>query len=149
MRWSGSLPAAVRSAIPLALLCATGCPAAGSDPLPGVVQGVVRRVHDQPVAFAKVEILGAHVGAHTSEDGSFRIPAVPPGRWQLVVDAMGFPKLTRWIVVAADDTLHETLRLPPGLEDAPLLLRDSLRSVGRWPPYLDPRLEARMREARN
>src|SRR5262249_37147787 len=99
--------------------------------------------------YANVVILGTRRGTQTDDGGHFRITAVPPGRWQLLVDAIGLPKVSEWIDVVAGDTLHRTIRIARSQEDRGVLIRDSLRTIGRWPPYLDPRLEARMREARD
>jgi hypothetical protein len=113
----------------------------------GVVEGIVIRVHGEPVAYANVVILRTRTGAQTDETGRFRITAVAAGRWQLQVYGPGVPRLTEWITLAAGDTLRLTLRLPVSLEDRAGLLRDSLIAMGRWPPRLDPDLEARMRRA--
>jgi hypothetical protein len=122
--------------------------AAGSASV-GVVQGTVLRVNGDPIDYANVVILGTRLGVQSAEDGRFRITGVPPGRWQLQVHAAGFPRTIYRIDLAAGDTLRMTLRIPASQEDRGVLIRDNLRSIGRWPPTLDATLEARMRDARD
>jgi hypothetical protein len=114
----------------------------------GVIEGRVTNRDGSPVASANLVVVEARRGAIADETGFFRILGVPAGRWQMRVQALGYPSLADTVVITGGDTLRRDYRMTWSDPYRTVILRDSLIDAGRWPPRLDPYLEARMRGAR-
>jgi hypothetical protein len=79
----------------------------------------------------------------SDEVGRFVLTGLPPGRFQVIVRAIGHPVAIDVIDLAAGDTLHRDFRIGTDYE----LVSDSLSALGRWPPALDPSLLEHMRKS--
>lgn len=114
----------VSLALPLALFVLAGRASAQARPVPrppapppsvGSIQG---RVHDKsttdPVPFADVILVGTGKGAITAADGTFRLPQVPEGIYQLRVSRMGYaPELVDQVRVQASYVLKLEVGMSP------------------------------------
>src|ERR1035438_2393784 len=60
------------------------------DHSPSVWHGSVRNSAGAPIAGAKVRLIGGVVAeSETGPDGTFQLPALPPGQYKLTVEAAG------------------------------------------------------------
>lgn len=85
-------------ALAATILFGFGLPAAAKTD--GTLAGVVRDVGGKPlpgvtVTVASPDLLGGSKAAVTSDDGSYRFPALPPGDYQVRVELFGFDTLDR------------------------------------------------------
>jgi outer membrane receptor protein involved in Fe transport len=96
------------SALALGYLLACPAPApAQSPPAPaatGRIAGTVYERGKEPAAFVNVIVLGTRQGTMTDESGSFVIPGVPVGTVQVQVQAIGFDKQVKEVLVNAGQT---------------------------------------------
>lgn len=99
---------AVLSCIPFAAMSAQGARAV-------TVSGVVRdSATGAPLAAAVVRLVELHRETRTHEDGAFAINVVPPGRYQLVVQRIGYRSVNRALEVgSAAVTVDIALREAP------------------------------------
>lgn len=74
----------------------------------GSVSGTVSDLQAKPVAGVRATLAGAAV--ITAVDGAFRFDAVPPGSWELTVQAQGFAEITRPVDVADGRSLNVNLQ---------------------------------------
>jgi hypothetical protein len=90
------------------------CLTASSDSL-GTFEGTLLEPDGTPVIAAAVMIPGTRRGALSDENGHFRIPNVPPGRWILRYRSLGFTALEDTLDVAAGQSVrvHRVLTLDP------------------------------------
>ena len=83
-----SLASLLRKSIFLGL--AFALPLVAQDQSPSVWRGSVRNSAGAPIAGAKVRLMGGAVAeSETGPDGTFRLPALPPGQYKLTVEAAG------------------------------------------------------------
>lgn len=93
---------------------------AGAALLPaqsGSVQGVVRTSQgDQPLAYARVQVVGDSLADWTDVGGGYRINGLPPGEWRLRVMHPGHDSLEVTVSVPSNRTvtLDVTLDKRPG-----------------------------------
>lgn len=60
------------------------------DHFPSVWHGSVRNSAGAPIAGAKVRLIGGAVAeSETGADGTFRLPALPPGQYKVTIEAAG------------------------------------------------------------
>ncbi|MFA4925755.1 MAG: TonB-dependent receptor, partial [Candidatus Aminicenantales bacterium] len=87
----------------------------------GMIRGVVKDSNDQPLPGVTITLSGpSMMGKATDisrEDGSFRLPAIPPGNYTLVAELQGFKTLTMSDLVVR---VGLTVTLDLKLETSPL-----------------------------
>lgn len=94
---------------------------------PAPVTGrVIAEETDQPVVDARVEIEGTPHLAMADASGAFTLPAVPPGRYTLVVGREGFETVRAQVEVIAGDGRPIEVRLPFALA-----LQEAVTVIGR------------------
>jgi len=71
----------------------------------GVVAGTVRAQDGAPLPGARVSITGTNLRAQTSQDGTYRIVAVPAGSHDVAAIMLGYSPQTQRVVVAEGQTL--------------------------------------------
>src|ERR1035438_9209851 len=72
------------------LALALTLPLAAQDHSTSVWHGFVRSSAGAPIAGAKVQLTGGAVAqSETGPDGSFRLPALPPGQYKLTIEVAG------------------------------------------------------------
>src|SRR5438105_2732392 len=78
--------------------------AAAQSPEPGVVQGRVINSRDgQPLALVQVVLQETSFRAITSDDGTFKIPGVPPGKYVLQASVVGYQLSRQEFTLAASE----------------------------------------------
>ncbi len=86
----------------------------------------------QPVASARVVVIGTRFGATTSAAGAFTISGVAPGRYQLRATRPGLPGVsTQDVVVLAGEDASVTLRLANTAAELDELVVSASRQVQR------------------
>lgn len=75
----------------------------GDETTAGLVNGVVTDPELLPIGGARVTLLELSRSTNTSDDGSFGFPNVPPGPYQLFIDALGYESIGRRIDVVVGD----------------------------------------------
>ena len=84
----------------------------------GQIQGIVHDPHHRPIANAHITVRAAHSDlsftAVSSQDGAFRIAAVPLGVYIVTISNPGFAELQQTITVTADSSV--LLHFPLDLE---------------------------------
>jgi hypothetical protein len=74
-------------------------------------------VHDaqsgEALARVTVQLVESGARVETDSEGQFRMPAIPPGRYKLVVSSVGYRLLEKQIELKADDVLHLDLAISP------------------------------------
>lgn len=87
----------------------------------GMIRGVVKDSNDQPLPGVTITLSGpSMMGKATDisrEDGTFRLPAIPPGNYSLVAELQGFKTLTMSDIVVR---VGLTVTLDLKLETSPL-----------------------------
>src|SRR6266511_444689 len=103
--------APMRSVIALCLLLALGAPvtATAAAVAGDTVSGRVTEPDGRAVAGAYVIVSELHRVALTGADGTFSLPAIPPGRYTVIVRQLGFNPQAREITVAVATALTITL----------------------------------------
>ncbi len=101
----------MRSVIALCLLLALGAPvtATAAAAAGDTVSGRVTEPDGRAVAGAYVIVSELHRVALTGADGTFSLPAIPPGRYTVIVRQLGFNPQAREITVAGATALTITL----------------------------------------
>jgi hypothetical protein len=84
---------------------------AQTRPVPGTIDGVVTDTSLLPLPDARASILGTSLQVVTGESGRFRILAVPPGHYILIVRRLGFTPTSASLQVAGGDTLRMSFAL--------------------------------------
>jgi hypothetical protein len=84
----------------------------------GEVEGTVRSPDEQPLRDASIMVTDARTGASvwidSERDGSFRIPLLHQGEYEILVEAMGYvPRLFRGVRVDAGRRIRLDLELEP------------------------------------
>jgi outer membrane cobalamin receptor len=65
----------------------------------GQISGTVRCVDtDQPLLAVNVYLKNTHIGTATDENGYYRISDIPPGKYEVLVEIIGYTKVQRQIV---------------------------------------------------
>src|ERR1035437_11072790 len=72
-----------------------------SGPVQTVKGTVIDYDDQQPVAGAKIRILGTKLGAKSKADGSFRVEGVPVGRHEIEVSLYGYETTGQDILVTS------------------------------------------------
>jgi len=62
----------------------------GQTPSPGTVVGKVTDTDGKPLAYANILIVGTSWGAFSLEDGSYKVPNIPPGAYTVAVSIIGY-----------------------------------------------------------
>ena len=76
----------------------------------GEVNGkIVSSRGSEPLSLVQVDIQGTSLRTVTAEDGTFHIPAVPPGNYVLQASAVGFYSNRIEFAVAAGDVIVRTI----------------------------------------
>ena len=78
-----------------------------------MIDGIVTDTSLAPLADATVTLLGSRIHTTTSDNGRFRIVAMPEGEHILVVQRIGYAPLSVAIQVDAGDTLRVSYALRP------------------------------------
>jgi hypothetical protein len=96
------------------LLCLAPAPALSQS-----VGAIVGRVADaetkEPVAYANVIVVGTHLGAMSLTDGTFRIPGLVPGHYEVIVLMMGYDKVARRVQVRAGEEVRAEFAIQRGV----------------------------------
>jgi iron complex outermembrane recepter protein len=114
---SGSTPL-VALAAGLVMLLLLAVPAVGQQPGAGSIVGRVTAEDGRPLDGAAVRVQGTALRVLSDGRGVFRVVSVPPGRYTLVVEALGFRAATAEVTVVAGGRAEAEIAL--GL--APLAL---------------------------
>src|SRR5262252_2771336 len=83
----------------------------------GTIEGIVHDPQHRPVAGATIRVKSATsdltLTAHTNQEGSFHIAAVPAGDYIVTIEQPGFTKLEQRITVASNTSpiLHFELAI--------------------------------------
>jgi protocatechuate 3,4-dioxygenase beta subunit len=105
--------ARVSSALAVVLLTAALGALAGQEPAPLLV-GVVRDRAGNPIANARVSILGTDQTALTGPDGHYTFTKIPDGRYAVRAQVIGFMSSERdFVTIAQGRTAHADFRLRP------------------------------------
>jgi hypothetical protein len=76
----------------------------------GTIRGFVYdKASGEPIIFINVYLEGTQIGTSTDVNGYYSITQVPPGNYNLVVEALGFEKITESIDVKAGQILNKKL----------------------------------------
>jgi len=118
------IPMSARVWVSGASLFALWCVAAPSadaqaQPAPGVIDGVVTDTSLAPLADATASILGSEIRVTTGSNGRFRVVALPPGDYVLMIRRLGYAPSSTVAHVAERDTLRASFtleRLPTKLD---------------------------------
>jgi TonB-linked SusC/RagA family outer membrane protein len=86
---------------------------AGAQQASLVTGRVTVRATGEPLAGARILVLGTVISTSTNRDGRYRLPAVPPGRIQLVATMVGHQAVTRVLTVAEGAPAVADFELPP------------------------------------
>jgi len=84
----------------------------------GVVVGTVRVDGFGPVVFANVIVMGSKQGTITDAKGGFLVTSLVPGSHVLDVQAVGFHKVSRSVVVRAGETTRVEVAFPASPPDS-------------------------------
>ena len=105
-----------------ALTLMTPSVAIAQDFVQGAVSGTVTNQAGTPVSGAEVSLRSVNQGFvrsfTTDADGSFRAVALPPGSYEVVVNASGFNSLTDTVMVNAGGTSSVSLTLGASADNA-------------------------------
>jgi hypothetical protein len=96
-------PLAQRFALIAVLLFACGSPAYAQGPSATIVGTVVDARTLQPLAGVLVELVTPHMVTTTSEDGTFRLEGIPPGKGELLISFVGYAFTKRDVEIVAGD----------------------------------------------
>ncbi|MDP9039492.1 MAG: TonB-dependent receptor [Acidobacteriota bacterium] len=84
----------------------------------GQVRGVVHDAQHRPIRGATVTVHSAHSAfesaAHTNQDGTFSLPAIPLGEYTVAVSQPGFRTVQQGITLASDTSPLLHFELPVG-----------------------------------
>mgnify|MGYP002405566581 CR=1 FL=1 len=76
----------------------------------GTIRGFVYdESSGEPIIFTNVFLEGTQIGASTDVNGYYSISKVPPGDYSLVVEALGYRKVTEEVTVKAGQILNRKL----------------------------------------
>lgn len=65
----------------------------------GQISGTVRCIDsDQPLIAVNVYLKNTHIGTATDENGYYKISNIPPGKYEILVEIIGYTKIQRQIV---------------------------------------------------
>lgn len=78
----------------------------------GTITGTVERSTGEPVSGARVTIEGTDLGTVVDQEGRFSL-SVPPGRYQVRANALGFAQATRTVTVEAGGSVGVRLVMSP------------------------------------
>lgn len=87
----------------IALLAVLAAGPAGAQGTGTIVGAVTDAETKRPVAYANVMVAGTRLGAMSLHDGTFRIPGLAPGSYQVFVMMMGYDKVTHDVRVRAGE----------------------------------------------
>ncbi|MFO8086750.1 MAG: TonB-dependent receptor [Bacteroidales bacterium] len=80
----------------------------------GTVKGFVYdKKSGEPVIFTNVYFKGTSIGASTDVNGFFSITRIPPGKYTLLVTAMGYDSLSMPVTIVAGKTINKELFAEP------------------------------------
>lgn len=103
----------VSAALAVVFLAVAPRPAAGQDPAPALA-GVVRDTAGNPIANARVTVLGTDQTALTGSDGRYAFSNIPEGRYAVRAQVTGFMSSERdFVTIAPGTTAHADFRLRP------------------------------------
>jgi iron complex outermembrane receptor protein len=88
------------------------CLTASADSL-GTFEGIVVEPDGKPVLAANVSLLGSRRGALSDDEGRFRVPGVPPGRWIVRYQVIGSLAVQDTIDFMAGRTVQRRRVLTP------------------------------------
>lgn len=78
----------------------------------GAISGrVTDRSSGQPIAAARVTVVGTALVAQTNADGRYTVPGVPAGTQTVRAAALGYAAVTQTVTVAAGETVAADLQL--------------------------------------
>jgi hypothetical protein len=84
----------------------------------GSIKGtVLNRTNSQPVMFTNVYLEGESIGSTTDENGFYFISKIPPGKYTLMITAVGFDTVRQKVVVEANEIITRKLYLKPAVYD--------------------------------
>lgn len=78
------------------------------------LQGTVKDASGKPLPFASVFLNQTTMGARTTEEGTFVIPNVPPGRYEVIASYLGYEPLMQPVNLEANRTMSIVLQQKPG-----------------------------------
>ena len=111
--YCGMNPARVRTALAVILLTVAPGALPGQEPAP-VLAGVVRDAAGNPIANARVSVLGTDQTALTGPDGHYAFPSIPEGRYAVRAQVVGFMSSERdFVTIAPGKTATADFRLRP------------------------------------
>jgi hypothetical protein len=81
---------------------------------PGILEGFVYKSQtNESLEAANVIISGTRMGSATDKKGYFRITHIPPGKYELQVQSMGFETSSQKVEVTPNETLKIIVNLKP------------------------------------
>jgi TonB-linked SusC/RagA family outer membrane protein len=87
-------------------LAAVALPVEASSQTAGVITGrVTDAASGQPIVGAQVIVVGSQRGAQANEDGTYRLPNVPPGTLRIQALRIGYAAQTRTVTVGEGATV--------------------------------------------
>jgi iron complex outermembrane receptor protein len=102
----------IRACAAAACLCAAA--SAGAQSASGHITGaVVDAGTGEPVTAAHVRLVELHRAEPTHDDGSFRLRDIPPGRYTLVAQRIGYRPLNQSVAVRSGETTTVRLAMQP------------------------------------
>lgn len=143
------MAAGLRSTLGLALLLCGGLVASqpvaqlGTCRVTGRIFSIGTARDTVPIPFAYVTVLEPRMSFVSDELGQFELPPLPPGRVVLAIMAIGYPRVLDTLELVAGETIHRVYRVTNEYN----VVRDSLSSLGKWPPALHPDLLEHMRKS--
>lgn len=81
-----------------------------------LLRGFVYDDNKEPMIGATVQLKGTNMAAIVGLDGSFVIPKVPAGEYELIVSFIGFKTFTQKIVVTGSNPLRLSVTLEPDVQ---------------------------------
>ncbi len=78
---------------------------------PGAVTGHVIDANKAPLRNAHARLLGTRLQAVTDADGTFRLPAIAPGKYSIEIRMLGYTAKTQSIEIAPGETVDILMQL--------------------------------------
>jgi TonB-linked SusC/RagA family outer membrane protein len=80
----------------------------------GIIKGKITSDKNEPVVGASIVLVGVDKGASAGLVGEYTIAGVKPGKYKILVSAIGFQNIDREIVVHDNETLELNFQLKAG-----------------------------------